>query len=198
MSDPLINVEAEAELLGSLMRDNSSLERAIDLLGPDDFHEPVHGRIFAAMAREASLGKQVHPVALKSYFENDEGMGYLGGVGYLARLTGLATGLLATETAKQLADLAQRRRMRAGLTTAAEACSDIEATMGEIIAHADAAVSEKANDVIHQPTGGECFDELIAGFGANEKGVTCWQIGSLDNLLGPMKPKQLVIGAGHG
>lgn len=195
---PLINVEAETALLGAMMFDNAIIDRIADTVSSDDFHDPLHGRIYAALLRETSLGNAAHPISIKGYFEGDEGMQAVGGVGYLARLSAVDTGILAPyDLAKQIANLSRRRIMQAGLATAAEACADLESTDAEIIGHADSALESRSNDVIHQPTGGDCFDEMLAGFKENIPGVTCRQIGELDRLLGPLKPKQLIIGAGR-
>ena len=199
MSDALINLEAEAALLGALMQSNALIDRVADSLSPEDFAEPVHSRLFSAIVREASLGRSVTPVTLKGYFDGEgDPIRQLGGLSYLAGLTSDGSGLLAPgDLCRLVADLAQRRRMQNGLTAAAEGCADLEATMAEIIAHADAAVSVNAPSSIVEMTAGECLDELIRSYDDDHLGVECGQIECLDQLLGPMRPKQLIIGAGR-
>lgn len=198
MKDPLINVEAEACLLGALFSQNSLIDYACDRVSHDDFHEPLHGRIYAAIVRESALGKAVNPVTLKAYFEGDDAIKALGGVGYLARLSADMAGLLAPkEIVAQIAELAQRRRMRAGLSTAADACGDLDVTPAEIVAHADAAVAPNAQDSVFQASAADCIDDLLRSFSQDRHGVTCGIIPSLDDILGPLRPKQLVIGAGR-
>lgn len=185
------NVEAEAALLGGMLYDNEWIDRAADRLAGDDFYEPFHGRLYAAIIREASLGKAVTPITLKGYLADDE-------LKAVIRLSSDPVGLMAMpELIEQVADTSRRRQMNTGLTVAAEACADFTVPHHEIIAHADAAVSEGGKDNIHQPTGAECLDELIAGFDDKSLGVTCGCIPSLDELMGQMRPKQLVIGAGR-
>lgn len=197
MSDPPSNVEAEAALLGAMLADKGIMELAADRLEPGDFYEPVHAQIFETAVRELALGKGTSPVALKGFFEHDEGMKELGGPGYLARLTGMGEGFLAPyELIAQITDLSRRRTIHAGLSTAADACCDLEASIGDIIGHADSALNITEGEKIHQPTGGECLDELIAGFGNNADGVRSG-LTTLDDLLGPMRPGQLIIGAGR-
>ena len=191
MTGAIQNMEAEAALIGGLLYDNDWIDRAADCLSPDDFYEPFHSRAYEAIVREASRGRAVTAITLKPYFEIEE-------VRQLVRMGGDTSGFLAMrELIDQIADIARRRRMHAGLSVAAQACADLTVTHGEIIAHADAAVADKADETIHQPTGAECFDELISGFGDKSLGVTCGKIPSLDALLGQMRPKQLVIGAGR-
>lgn len=193
----LVNVEAEAELLGSLMAGHASVDQVADLVDSTAFSEPLHARMYEAIVEQASKGKPVSPVAIKGFVEGDETLAKLGGNAYLARLTGAAIGLSCGESARLVTDLAQRRRMADGLRHAAASCEDLSLTPAEIVAEADAAISVKGSNLVHQPTGAECFDELFLTYADQNRGVTSGCIASLDELLGPMKPKQLVIGAGR-
>lgn len=197
MSDPLINPDVEMALLGNLMQDNQQIDRVADIIEPHDFADPVLANIFAAIVRESMTGKPATPITLRPYFENDEGLKALGGAGFLMRLSSEAGMVASTSLAAQIFELAKRRAMRAGLATASEACADMTVPLGEIVTHADAAISLTAKDQIHQPSGGQCFDELLRGLDDKRSGVTCGHIEPLDDLLGPMRPKQLVIGAGR-
>ena len=197
MIDTLANLEAEAELLGALMNNNTGIDRVADIITDADFVEPVHGRIYSALLREAMSGRPANPISIRGYFEGDESLTPLGGVVYLARLTASAIGFATFDTAKQIADLSKRRQMRAGLAAASAACADLEATLPEIVSHADAAMNVTGQDSIAQLSLGQCIDELFQSFDAKDHGVTCRVIGPLDDLLGPMKPKQLIIGAGR-
>ncbi len=193
----LVNIEAEAELLGSLMAGHASVDQVADLLDSAAFSEPLHARMYEAIVDQASKGKSVSPVAIRGFVDGDETLAKLGGNSYLARLTGQAIGLTCVESARLVTDLAQRRRMADGLRHAAASCEDLKLTPAEIVAEADAAISVKGGDLVHQPTGAECFDELFASYLAKHNGVTCGKIKALDDLLGPARPKQLIIGAGR-
>lgn len=192
------NIEAEAALIGAMFCDNSMIDRIADILEPSDFYEPLHSRIYEAIVRQASLGKAASPITLKAYFENDEGMKQVGGVGYLARLSSSDAGYFVTvDIARQIRDLSDRRHMQAGLSVAAQACADLDVAPSEIIGHADAAMAGRAQDSVKSLSIGQCFDNLVNGFGQSVQGVVCQQIPSMDTLLGSMRPKQLVIGAGR-
>jgi len=65
------NLEAEQSLLGALITDNSIIEEINDGLREDHFHDPVHGRIFAAIKSLTSRGQLANAVTLKSYFIGD-------------------------------------------------------------------------------------------------------------------------------
>lgn len=109
---PLQNVEGELALLGALMIDNRLVDQVADKIGPEDFFEPVAGRIYSAILGEVSSGRAANPVILRPFFENDAGMEKLGGPGFLAALTGSGVGLIAArQFAEQIAELAKRRRL---------------------------------------------------------------------------------------
>jgi replicative DNA helicase len=65
------NLEAEQGLLGALITDNSIIEEINDGLREDHFHDPVHGRIFAAIKSLTSRGQLANAITLKSYFVGD-------------------------------------------------------------------------------------------------------------------------------
>ena len=194
------NIEAEAALIGSLMIDNRSIDRIADKLSPEDFYEPLHGRLFAGIVREASLGKQANPVTLKPYFDNDNAFQEIGGVGYLAKLTENNAALIGTDSfADQIAVMAKRRRLIERLNEAAEVARNLELSNDEVIDAADSAISAATDghETIPQLSGAQCFDELIASFDEPQTGVECKVIKPIDDLLGSMRPKQLIIGAGR-
>ncbi|MDR6787487.1 replicative DNA helicase [Sphingomonas sp. BE138] len=106
------NVEAEAAMLGAMMIDNRLADDIVDRLEPMHFYEPVHGRIFAAIKSLRSQDMLATPVTLRPMFEADEGMKELGGVAYLASLTGSGAGLIgARQFATQIYDLAMLRTL---------------------------------------------------------------------------------------
>lgn len=65
------NTEAEQDLLGALLADNTIFESIIDHLEESHFHTPLNGRIFAASRKLHSKGQPANPVTLKSYFAGD-------------------------------------------------------------------------------------------------------------------------------
>ena len=79
------SIEAEQQLLGAILTNNDVYDRIANLIGPQHFYDPVHGRIFeTAAARIAN--NLASPVTLKAFLEDDEGLKELGGPAYLARL----------------------------------------------------------------------------------------------------------------
>ena len=101
------NIEAEAAFLGAVLIDNRVIEDLQTPLRADHFFEPLHRRIYERILTLVDRQARVTPVTLKPYFEADEAMKAVGGVGYLAQLTGSGAGLIgARDFARQIFDLA--------------------------------------------------------------------------------------------
>lgn len=107
------NPEAEAALLGALMIDNRLVDDVQRNLREDHFFDPVHGRIYQAIIRMVVDKNMVaNPVTLKPMFETDEGLGELGGAGYLVKITESGVALIgARDFAAQIYELALLRAL---------------------------------------------------------------------------------------
>lgn len=106
------NVEAEQALLGAILVNNEAGHRVMGFLEPQQFYEPVHGRIFEACQKLIERGQIATPVTLKSYFENDDALVDVGGAQYLARLAGSAVTIInAEDYGRTIYDLALRREL---------------------------------------------------------------------------------------
>ena len=106
------NVEAEAALLGALMIDNRLVEDVQLKLKAHHFFEPLHGRIYDAILKLTDSNRVANPVTLRPLFEGDENIKEVGGVAYLAQLTGSGAAVIgARDFAGQIYDLALLRAL---------------------------------------------------------------------------------------
>ena len=106
------NVEAEAALLGALMVDNRLVEDVQLKLKAHHFFEPLHGRIYDAILKLTDSNRVANPVTLRPLFESDENIKEVGGVAYLAQLTGSGAAVIgARDFAGQIYDLALLRAL---------------------------------------------------------------------------------------
>jgi len=83
---PPHSLEAEESVLGGVLIDNSALDRALELLTPDDFYREAHRKIMRAMVE---LNQRTEPVDLITLTEALKARGELtdvGGSTYLAEL----------------------------------------------------------------------------------------------------------------
>jgi replicative DNA helicase len=91
---PPSNLQAEQALLGALLANNKAYERVSEFLSPEHFADPVHGRIFQAIARRCEAGQIADPVMLRAEFEHSGVLDEVGGTAYLAQLLAAMVGII--------------------------------------------------------------------------------------------------------
>lgn len=188
-----INVEAESSVLAAMLQVNQNIEFAADMLRPEMFYLQTHALMFETIIQLSTKGA-VTPVTIRPYLEDDAGFHELGGNKYLAGLGADSIGVLAfRELIKQVRDLYQRRTLITGLYEGISLCSDINSDLGATISMVDGALAVDHADDVSESSGKECFEELFASFEEEVFGVTCDRIPSIDKLIGPARPKQLII-----
>jgi replicative DNA helicase len=196
------DIESEQQLLGALLLDNAAGERVIGFLEPKHFAEPLHQRIYDAIARAVRAGQPATPFTLKAQFELDAGMRSAGGTRYLAELAALAPGCVdAAAWARALHGLSFRRTLiaagreiqdaavSAGIEHDAEKIAEIaERLLGEATAGASIAGAHRFRRL------GEVAGEVVAEATspARSRGLA-FGIEGLDALTGGCRAKELVI-----
>jgi replicative DNA helicase len=109
---PPANLEAEQALLGALLANNKAYERVSEFLAADHFADPVHGRIFAAIARRIERGQLANAVTLKADLEAADALEEVGGTAYLAQLVASMVGIVnAAEYGRVVHDCWLRRQL---------------------------------------------------------------------------------------
>ena len=91
---PPRNEQAEQALLGALLANNKAFERVSDFLTPEHFADPVHGRIYEAIARRCEQNTVADPVTLRAELEHAGVLAEVGGVAYLAQLLSAMVGII--------------------------------------------------------------------------------------------------------
>jgi replicative DNA helicase len=101
----LTNIEIEQAVLGSLIGDTSGMlwPQVSSNLKAEHFAEPVHARLFEAVASLSSAGKSATPMMLKTYFARDNTLNEIGGVKYLASLVAQSTPRPSPESGNAIA-----------------------------------------------------------------------------------------------
>ena len=112
-SDPMPHsIEAEQQLLGTILTNNDVYDRIVSLVKADHFYDPVHRRIFEIAAARIQANALASPVTLKAFLKDDAGLAELGGPAYLARLAGAAISAhAARDYAQMIYDFAVRREL---------------------------------------------------------------------------------------
>jgi replicative DNA helicase len=201
----LHNVTGEAALLGALLVRNTYADNVADILEPEDFFEPIHGAIYAALIEGVSAGRTVSPVTLLPIFANDARFQELGGTGYLARLTESSAVLLidVKSQASDIAELAARRRLIDSLDETRGRVSRLDLSLLQLVDEADAGLvaAVERRETVAQPTISEAMGlmlERISAIQANDGKVgTQCGISDIDRLVGGFDAGQLIILAGR-
>lgn len=203
-----VNLEAEQAFLGAGLVKNSIFEDAIGQLRPEDFSDPLHGRIFTSALALIARGVKADPISLRGEFDRDPALQGLGGAKYLAQLATSVTMLAAAGDYRRIIkDMAVRRRLLAFAEDTARAAADLSGSMA-----ATALVDEAAQQLHELGTAAEGARPLInlgeavdialsqveAAFqdGRGITGVTTGLI-DLDRAIGGLQPGNLIILAGR-
>ena len=197
------NLEAEQALLGAVLYDNAAFERLPDRFTADAFHEPFHGRVFAAVEALIRQGRLAEPIAVMERVRHDPAFADLGGLAYFAALVDAAPpAAAAPDMARIVADLATRRAlMRLCGETAEAARADTAATGLELIEQAEQglyALAERGG----QAAGVTAFADAVAG-AVEQASAACSRGGGvsglatglidLDHKLGGLHRSDLVV-----
>jgi len=197
---PVANVDGEHALVAALLFDGSRTDIAADRVSPADFTDPLYSAMYGLIVREAARGAPLNALTIKPYLDDLPDFKEAGGMSFLARMNQGAAGLIdLAATAKQIHQLSQRRMLIENMRAVINDAADSEIQLATVVESAEAGIfnATVTDEGLHQPTAAECLDELLASFDEPIGGVKCHAIPSIDRLIGPLKPKQLIIGAGR-
>lgn len=109
---PPSNLQAEQSLLGALLANNKAFERVAEIVQPRHFADPVHARIFQAIAERILDGGVADAVSLRHILDASGELEAVGGTEYLAQLLTAMVGIVnAPEYAQVIVDTWKRRRL---------------------------------------------------------------------------------------
>ncbi len=83
---PPQSIEAEESVLGGVLLDNSALDRAVEVLSPDDFYREAHRKIMRAMIDLSQRSEPVDLITLTEALKARGELSDIGGATYLAEL----------------------------------------------------------------------------------------------------------------
>lgn len=145
VTESLVNLEAEQATLAAVMQDNSLLGTICAGLAPDDFAEPLHQRLFEAIAGLHGQGKAATPVTLWPTFAKDAALAEVGGTAYLATLTANFTAIAsAAPNTAHLKELATRRRLAGIAQSVAQSLADPAQDLSAALSYLDDARKQAA------------------------------------------------------
>lgn len=206
--EPPHNLEAEQGLLGAILVNNKAYERVSEIVRPEEFADPVHGRIFEACGRLIEDGKNATPVTLKPQFDQDNGLEDAGGWQYLIRLaTSVVTVINAPDYAQAIHEAYLRRcAIDIGNELVAEAyCQDGEHTAEDCLTITQSRIDElqgisaSSGELVQVRTAAEEVYERAKRVreGDADAGGLSTGISDLDRFSGLMQPSALYILGGR-
>lgn len=83
---PPQNLEAEMSVLGGILLENDALNKALEILSPDDFYRENHRQIFLALIALSERNEPADLVTLTAELKKRDQFDVVGGSGYLATL----------------------------------------------------------------------------------------------------------------
>lgn len=106
------NIEAEQALLGACLVNNSAFASVSSFLAPEDFYEPLHGRIYKAIGDLILLDRAANPVTVKAALTAEGKVGDMTIAQYVARLSTEAVSIInAEDYGRAILDLSLRRSL---------------------------------------------------------------------------------------
>ncbi len=202
------SAQAEQALLGALLANNKAYERVAEFLLPRHFADPLHGRIYAAIAAKIDANGVADPVTLRGAFENDLDMDELGGAGYLAKLLSAMVGIVnAGDYGRAILDAWFRRELIGAAENLHNACFGAADETGKVATGAElleqmeahlSRIAEGAGDVAPVTPAGEAVAqavEITKIAGDRASGIAGITTGykALDRMLSGLQKKKLVL-----
>jgi len=83
---PPQSLEGEMSVLGGVLLENEALNKALEILRPDDFYRESHRKIFSALIELANRGEPADLVTLTAALQQAGALDAVGGSSYLATL----------------------------------------------------------------------------------------------------------------
>ena len=115
---PPQSIEAEEAVLGGVLLDNAAIDRALELVTPDEFYRESHRRIMRAMVELNQRGEPVDLITLSEVLKVRGELADVGGAAYLADLADKVP--TAANTAYYARIVRQKAILRSLITTATE------------------------------------------------------------------------------
>ncbi len=148
---PPQNIEAEASLLGALLIDADAIVKVADTVSADDFYDPKHTHIYAAIQKLYNKHSPVDVLTLSDQLKNDDLLETVGGAAYLTELTNFVpTASHVNEYADIVATKAMRRRLIKASRDITKIGYDEAESLQSIIEQAEARLFDVSNRHIRQ------------------------------------------------
>lgn len=103
---PPHNLEAEANVLGSILIDDEAIGKIADILSADDFHKDAHKKIFECCLGLYDKREPIDLLSVSNILDDNNELEKIGGKGYLASLT---NAVVTASNVKYYAEIVQKK-----------------------------------------------------------------------------------------
>lgn len=184
-------IEAEQSIIGCAMYAAGDCADAFERLRPEQFYDPVHQRLWAAIIDCMRRGKTPEPVTLCGMMGSDAPLADLGGMAYLAKLIDHAVAWTIPAHIDAICDRASRRAIQAltrDIQARAGDTSDGDADM--VLADLERGAAEIARDGSDRPNavpvGLSAVEMVEAAYNGDFAGSSTG-LGVLDHVTGGVR-----------
>lgn len=198
----LHDVTAERAVLGSMLMSTEVAEQVAEIIDPGDYYQPGNAAIHAAIVAALNQAAPTDAIAIATRLAQNGELERAGGAVYLHDLlTTVTTAANAPWHARQLADLSTRRQLAAASIRIHQRVNNLETDTADVIAAAQddlylATLGRTQNDTTAFGDGLDETVDAICNPQADTQGLSTG-IGSLDDIIGGLKPGQLIIIGGR-
>jgi replicative DNA helicase len=200
MNNNPYNVEIEQVLIGSILNNNNNYDKISDIISADDFYEKTHQEIYKEMKKKLDIG-QIADVLTLSNILNALGVP----INYLLEIS---KNIYPSENLKQYAelllDLSHRRKLINIGKNITDSAINHQLEVKEQILQAENQIfsireNKTAGNAISFYDGANNILKFTYNVIRNEQSIVGVPSGfrELDNLLGGMRPGELIILAGR-
>ncbi len=200
-TDKLYALDAEQAVLGALLYQNNLSERLREIVGEDDFYEPVYGRIWRSALALIDRGEHADAISLGRLADADAGLSALGGKRHLVDLMAAAASpTSASDYARYIAELSERRGLVAIAQRLAFSAADTTEPLGLVRDWLDESLTPRVTPgsgarVISMQTAVADAMERIKGAveSGYPEGTVLTGVATLDEALGGMRRKHFAL-----
>ncbi|MFA5324085.1 MAG: DnaB-like helicase N-terminal domain-containing protein, partial [Smithella sp.] len=195
---PPQNIEAEQSVLGSVLLENTAINRVLEILFPEDFYSEAHRKIFNVIRDLSEKNEPIDLITLSSALKDKSILDSVGGTTYLASLVdNVPTAANAANYAKIVKEKAILRGLITSATEIIDSCYETGSEVDDILDKAEHNIFEISENKVRQdyfairdivkdsfrsiedlysrqqlitgvPTGFEKIDDLTAGLQKSE------------------------------
>lgn len=198
---PSFDVSSERVVLGCLMLQPSGVDELGGLLAADDFYNPRHGEVFAAILVMHSQGHPTEPTALTAFLADQGRLAHLGGAPFLHEcVASVPTASNLSFYANRVAELAEARQWEANAVRIAQAVSAPGRDLASVADLAADLISKARprREQLELTELGSLINPALDDIETRAQRKVGIRTGfkDLDKMLGGLRPKQLITVAG--